>query len=290
MHKLAFVVFVLLMIPITTPADGDNSNTLIALDAAVQKIAEGFTWAEGPAEDHQGNLFFTDNRVNKVYKMVPDGTVSTFIEESGGLNGLYTDADGKLLGCSDNPKAIVSIDPVTAEILVVADNYRGVKFNSPNDLWVDSKGGVYFTDPYWRRETGRSRVYYIKPDRKTVIAVNKDIRQPNGVLGSNDGKHLYVTCWKEKKTYIFDVLDDGSLSEKRIFLEHGDDGMTIDEHGNVYLSGEKIRVCAPDGTIKQEIDVPETPANMIFYGPEKGTLLITARTSIYTIEMAVTGK
>ena len=171
----------------------------------------------------------------------------------------------------------------------IVDMYNGKPFNAPNDCWVDAKGGIYFTDPYWGREPGRSRVYYLAPDRKTLIPVILDMVRPNGVIGSPDGKTLYVSDWDEKVTYAFDIAPDGAVHGKRLFAPVGDDGMTVDENGNVYLTGDVVTVYDPDGVKIDTIEVPETPANLIFTGHDRRTLLITARTGVYTIRTKTKG-
>ena len=261
---------------------------VVAPGAKLEKIAGGFTWAEGPAEDARGNIFFTDNRENLVYKLFPNGEVEVFIENSRGDNGLYIDINGILLSCASGSKELVSIDS-NGNYTVLADSYDNKPLNAPNDLWVDPKGGIYFTDPYWGREQGRSRIYYLAPDLKKLILATDDVFKPNGVICTPDGRLLYVTDWVKKNTHVFTVNADGTLSDKKLFAPEGDDGMTMDTEGNVYLTGKAVTVYDPDGNKIDTIEVPEVPANLIFGGKDKQTLLITARTSIYSIRMSVKG-
>lgn len=271
----------------------ESNNTLeqlsvVAPGAKVEKLAGGFTWAEGPAEDPEGNIFFTDNRGKKIYKWSPDGKVTTFIENSHADNGMFFDKDGTLLSCTGQPRQLVSID-AQGTYTVLADTYDGNPLNSPNDLWVDPKGGIYFTDPFWGREQGRDHVHYLTPDRKKLILVNDDMFNPNGIIGTPDGKLLYVSNYIENKTYVFTINADGTLSNKKLFAPEGDDGMTIDTEGNVYLTGKAITVYDPSGKKIDTIKVPETPANVIFCGKDKQKLFITARTSIYSVRMRTKG-
>ena len=261
---------------------------VVAPGAKLEKIAGGFTWAEGPAEDARGNIFFTDNRENLVYKLSPNGEVEVLIENSRGDNGLYIDKNGILLSCAGGSKELLSIDS-NGNYTVLADSYDNKPLNAPNDLWVDPKGGIYFTDPYWGREQGRSRIYYLAPDRKKLILATDDVFKPNGVIGTPDGKLLYVTDWVKKNTHVFTVNADGTLSDKKLFAPEGDDGMTMDTEGNVYLTGNVVSVYDPEGSKIDTIKVPEVPANLIFGGKDKQTLIITARTSIYSIRMRVKG-
>ncbi|HUT63495.1 MAG TPA: SMP-30/gluconolactonase/LRE family protein, partial [Anaerolineae bacterium] len=185
-------------------------------------------------------------------------------------------------------RQLVSIDP-QGSYRVLLDKYNDRPFNAPNDLWVDPKGGIYFTDPYWGRGKDASCIYYLSPDRENLILAADDMVKPNGVIGTADCTLLYVTDWVEKKTYVYTIQEDGMLSNRRLFAPEGDDGMTMDEEGNVYLTGSVLSVYDPSGNKIETIEVPETPANVIFYGKDKEKLFITARTSIYSIRMQVKG-
>ncbi|MCE5252510.1 SMP-30/gluconolactonase/LRE family protein [bacterium] len=272
-------------------ANGQNTpkkTGVVAPGAELKKLATGFTWAEGPVEDREGNLFFTDNRNNLLYKMPPDGAAEVFLKEAHRANGLYLDRDGKIIACTGAPGQIASIDS-KGGITVIADSFEGKPFNAPNDLWLDPKGGIYFTDPFWGRENGRDRVMYLSPDRTKLIAAAGDMVKPNGIIGTPDGKLVYVSDWNEKKTYVYTVNKDGSLSGKRLFAPEGDDGLAIDTEGNVYLTGDAVTVYNPAGEKIDTIAVPETAANVCFGGKDKQTLFITARTSVYSIRTRIKG-
>ncbi len=176
---------------------------------------------------------------------------------------------------------------------MLADKYKGKKFNSPNDLWIDRKGGIYFTDPrYGRREEmpqDGECVYYLSGDRKQVIRLIDDMVRPNGIIGTADGKRLYVADHGGKKTYVYKINKDGTLSDKHLFAEQGSDGMTLDSRGNVYLTGTEVTVYSTGGEKIASIEVPERPSNVCFGGKDKKTLFITARTSLYSLRMAVKG-
>jgi len=266
----------------------ENARAVIEPGTPIVKIAEGYTWVEGPAEAADGNIYFTDNRENHLHRLSPDGTVTRLLNEAHRANGLYPDRDGNIIACTGDPKALVSMD-TGGRMTTIVDTYNGKPLNAPNDCWVDVKGGIYFTDPYWGKEPGRSRVYYLAPGRKILTPVILDMVRPNGVIGSPDGKTLYVSDWDEKVTYAFDIAPDGAVYGKRLFAPVGDDGMTVDENGNVYLTGDVVTVYDPDGVKIDTIEVPETPANLIFTGHERQTLLITARTGIYTIRTKTKG-
>jgi gluconolactonase len=165
-------------------------------------------------------------------------------------------------------------------------------------LWIDPDGGVYFTDPYYQRdywertekEIEEERVYYLSPDRQSVVIVADDLVKPNGLIGTPDGKTLYVADSGGSKTYSYTVNPDGSLSGKILFTEMGSDGMTLDNHGNVYLTGRGVTVFDESGTQIDHIPVPQGwTANVTFGGPDKQMLFITAGTSVFKLDMKVKG-
>lgn len=279
----ATILFTALLSTSALPAD-----PLIADGAEVEKIAGGFVWAEGPAWTPDGFLYFTDNRVNRVYRWSRESGSETFLLNANGANGLFASLGENILCCFGSGKTIGAIDS-RGIVTVIADAVDGEPLNSPNDLWIDAKGGIYFTDPFWGREKGRDRVCYLTPDRKSVITLITDMVKPNGIHGSLDGSTLYVTDWNEKVTYAYPINGDGTAGDRSLFAPEGDDGLTIDEHGNVYLTGERLAVYSPDGEFIEAIPVPETSANVCFGGPGYRTLFITARTSVYAVSMNVRG-
>jgi gluconolactonase len=266
-------------------------NGIVAQDAVVKKLAGDFKFTEGPAADKDGNVFFTDIPNSRIHKWSVEGTLSTFLENSRQANGLYFDKDGNLIACAGGTGQIIAIDPA-GTITVLADTFEGKPFNSPNDLWIDPAGGIYFTDPrYGLRDNlpqGGEHVYYLSPDRKRVIRVIDEMVRPNGVIGTADGK-LYVADHGADQTFVYTINPDGTLSEKRLFVPQGADGMTMDERGNVYLTGEAVTVYDANGQLIQTIAVPERPSNVTFGGKDNKTLFITARTSLYSLEMQVAG-
>ncbi len=269
-----------------------SAASVVAEGAKVEKLAGGFEFTEGPAADAQGNIFFSDIPNNHIHKWPLDGKLSTFRENSGGANGLYFDKNGNLLACEGGGRRLVSIDP-KGNVTALADKYDGKKFNSLNDLWIDPKGGVYFTDPRYGGRDGMEQdgehVYYLSPDRKKLVRVINDMVRPNGVIGTPDGKTLYVADHGAGKIFVYKVNEDGSLSDKKLFAPEGSDGMTIDSGGNVYLTTKVVAVYNKDGEKIESISVPEQPANVTFGGKDNQTLFITARTSLYSVRMRVKG-
>ena len=265
------------------------AGDVVAPGAAVVKVADGFQFTEGPAADAEGNLFFTDIPNNRIHRWSVEGQLSVFRENSGGANGLYFDRDGSLLACEGGNGRLVSIDR-QGSVTVLVDAYEGKRLNKPNDLWLDPAGGVYFSDPVYGGSPivqGGEHVYYLTPDRTKTIRVIDDMVRPNGIIGTPDGRFLYVTDHGGKQTYKYAINADGTLSSKTLLAPVGSDGMTIDNEGNVYLTESAVLVFGPDGEEIGEIEVPERPSNVCFGGRDGHTLFITARRSVYSIQMRV---
>jgi len=273
-----------------TPTAADE---LLAPGAKVEQLADGFSFTEGPARDAQGSIYFTDIPNGRIHKWSLDGKLSTFRENSGGANGLFFDRSGNLLACEGGNRRVTSIDP-DGQVTVLADSYGGKKLNSPNDLWIDPKGGVYFSDPRYGSQDGLEQdgfhVYYLTPDRKQLLRVIDNLVKPNGVIGTADGKLLYVADAGDGKTYVYRIQQDGKLVDRKLIAPVGSDGMTLDEQGNLYLARNAVHVYSPDGKMLAEIDVPEAPSNVCFGGADRRTLFITARKGLYSIRMKVAGQ
>ncbi len=279
-----------------TPASTAKAG-IIAPGAKVQKLSGGFKFTEGPAVDAQGNVFFTDQPNNRIHKWSADGKLSTFHESPGRANGLYFDKKGNLLACADLNNELWSID-MQGNATVLVRDYKGKKLNGPNDLWEDTKGGIYFTDPlykrpYWNRgpmEQDGQHVYYLSPNRQKLIRLTNDLVQPNGIIGTPDGKLLYVADIGDRKTYVYNTNADGALSNKKLFCSMGSDGMTIDDEGNIYLTGRGVTVFNSAGQKIEHIPIDAGwTANVCFGGEDRHTLFITAQTSFYSLRMRVKG-
>lgn len=288
MNKKWYVLMILFVVVVA--GSSVEAASVVAPGAKVEKLAGGFSFTEGPAADAKGNIFFSDIPNNRIHKWSLNGTLSTFRENSGGSNGLFFDKKGNLLACEGGGRRLVSIDP-QGKVTVLADKYQNKRFNSLNDLWIDTKGGIYFTDPRYGNRDGMAQdgehVYYLSPDRKKLIRVIDDMVRPNGVIGTPDGKLLYVADHGGKKTFVYTINKDGTLSNKKLFAPEGSDGMTIDNEGNIYLTTRVVAVYNKNGEKIETIEIPEGPANVSFGGPDKRTLFITARTSLYSVRMRV---
>ena len=271
---------------------------VIAPDANVEKLSSVFSFTEGPTADPKGNVYFTDQPNDKIYIWTTEGKLETFLTGCERSNGMYFDADGKtLISCADLHRHLVTISP-EGKITVLVENYKGKKLNGPNDAWRHPNGGIYFTDPYYKRpywtdpnkEMDGEHVYYLAPDRKTLIRVTEDLVKPNGITGTPDGKMLYVADIGAGKTYVYTINPDGTLSNKKLFCEMGSDGMTIDNEGNLYLTGNGVTVFNSAGEKIDHIAIREPwTANVRFGGKDEGTLFITTSKSLYAVKMRTRG-
>ncbi len=288
------VIFLLLAQASAQEAIGEPEKiatvSLVAPGAGVEKLAGGFKFTEGPAADKLGDICFSDIPNNRIHKWSEGGGLSTFLENSRGANGLMFNVDNDLTACEANGRCLVSLgqDGVRK---VLADAYGGKKLNSPNDLWIDPDGGVYFTDPrYGNRdnmEQDGEHVYYLSPGGSKLTRVIDDLERPNGIIGTPDGKMLYVADHKANQTYSYRINPEGTLSDKKPFAPSGSDGVTLDELGNLYLTSDAVRIYSPEGSLLEQILVPERPSNVCFGGKDGKTLFITARTSLYAVRMTV---
>jgi len=275
-----------------------QQTSIVKNGAELVKVSNAYSFTEGPASDKEGNVYFTDQPNDKIIKWnAEDNTLSVFKEPAGRANGLYFDHNGNLLAAADEKNELWRIDK-DGNVDTLLTNYNGKKLNGPNDIWVDLKGGIYFTDPYyqrdyWSRTTAEledKNVYYIAPDTNKISIVASDLVQPNGIIGTPDGKTLYVADIGDKKTYTFTINKDGTLTNRKLFTKMGSDGMTIDNLGNVYLTGEGVTVFNKKGEQIHHIPIDENwTANITFGGKDQDVLFITAMGAIYTLKMNVNG-
>lgn len=272
-------------------------STILAPGAKVEELAGGFAFTEGPASDSEGKVFFTDQPNDRILQWSTQGKLSTFMQPCGRSNGLCFDRQKNLWACADEHNQLWCIAPAGTVTVVVRD-YRGKLLNGPNDLWIRPDGGLYFTDPlyerpYWKRgptEQDCEGVYYLSPDRHQLDRVVDDLKQPNGIIGTPDGRKLYVADIGASETFSYDIQPDGTLANKALFCKLGSDGMTIDEQGNVYLTGQGVTVFDSSGKQIEQIAVPEPwTANVCFGGPDHRTLFVTASKGFYAIRMQVRG-
>lgn len=283
--RTAAVLLILVISGYSVRAATDKQ--IVSFDPNVRELAGGFQFTEGPAVDKDGNIYFTDIPNNRIHRWSIDGKLTTFLENSEGANGLFFDKNGNLIACQGGTGKIVSIDP-QGKKTILAEQYNDKPFNSPNDLWIAPDGGIYFSDPrYGSTENlpqDGEHVYYLSADRKKLMRVISDMTKPNGLIGTPDGKLLYVADPGARKTYVYKMNSDGTLTDKRLFAQQGSDGMTLDKYGNVYLTGREVSVYTPSGQLITSIKTPQIPSNICF-GKDQKTLFITARKSLYAVKM-----
>lgn len=258
-------------------------------------ISKEFSFSEGPAVDKKGNIFFVDQPNDRIWEYDVSGKLSLFMEHTLHSNGMYFDAKGNLISCADEQEQLVSISP-DKKIKVLIDDIAGKKLNGPNDVWVAPNGDIYITDPrydrpWWTRkpEVTGEKVYLLKRGSKTPVVVADDLQKPNGIVGTPDGKYLFVSDISGGKTYKY-TIDKGLLTNKLEFCAMGSDGMTLDARGNVYLTGKGVTIFNADGQKIGHIDIDEPwTANVCFGGKNRDELLITASKAVYIMKMKVRG-
>lgn len=276
----------------------EEVKPLVQEGAELQLISDQFKFTEGPASDREGNIYFTDQPNDDIWKWSPDGGLTLFMDSSGRSNGLYVDDEGYVLSAADLNNELWRIDTKDKSHEVLLDNWNGMKYNGPNDMWLDAKGGIYFTDPLYKRvywtdttvDQSSCKVFYLPPGSNQPIVQDTTLIRPNGIIGTPDQKYLYVADNTGKKLFKYEIGVDGSLSNKMLFAETGSDGMTIDNRGNVYTTGDGVDVYDSTGVKIHHIPIDRSwTANITFGGSDQDILFITAMNSVFTLKMNVKG-
>ena len=276
-----------------------DEPALLAPGAVPVVLGKGFSFTEGPAADAAGNVYFTDQPNDRIVKYsVADQSFSDWLKPAGRSNGTYFDKTGNLLTCADGKNELWSIAP-DKKVTVLIGDVQGKLLNGPNDLWIHPGGNLYFTDPlyprdYWQRDRVTQQpgqyVYHLDLKTKKVTPVATDLKQPNGIIGTPDGRTLYVADIGAGKTWSYSVREDGTLADKKQFCSMGSDGMTLDAEGNVYLTGRGVTVFDKTGKQILNIPIPEPwTANVTFGGEDRRLLFITASGKVYGVKMRVKG-
>jgi gluconolactonase len=304
-------------------------SALIAGDARVEKVADGFGFVEGPVWVHNGNsgyLLFSDIPANVIRKWSPDGKVSVFLEKSGftgadasdvgyklnnghaevtliGSNGITVDKQGSVVYCQHGNGAVERLEK-DGKRTVLASKYDGKRLNSPNDLVYKSDGALYFTDPPFgfrkvgedpKKELPYEGVYRLADGKLQLVY--KDFKAPNGIAFTPDEKYLYINDSASKTYWKFPVKSDGTLGEGKLFFDMSSskdagvpDGMKIDQQGNIYGVGPGgIWILTPEGKHLGTIKFPEQPANLAWGDADGKTLYVTATTGLYRIHVNIPG-
>ena len=279
----------------------------VPTDAKVMKLAGDFGFIEGPVwiKEAGGYLVFSDIPNDQLKRWSAAGGVTTYRQPSQNANGNTTDRAGRLLTCEHSGRR-VAVQEKGGAVKTLVDSFEGKKFNSPNDVVVKSDGAVFFTDPDYglktdpatKQKEGRELpgnfVYRHDPKTGRTTVLVRDFTQPNGLAFSPDEKILYIAdSGAPRHIRRFDVAADGTVSGGQVFCKidvGGPDGIRVDRAGRVWSSaGDGVQIFAPDGSLVGKIRVPESPANLCFGGDDGKTLFITARKSLYAIQVAVSG-
>ena len=272
-------------------------SVLEIADAKVTLVSDGFKFTEGPAVDSEGNVFFTDQPNDRIMKVDLDGNVTEFMKPAGRSNGMFFAPDGKLIACADEKNEMWEISP-DKSVRVLFKDFEGERLNGPNDVWIDSNGMIYFTDPYYQRPwwehkkqpQKKQALYRTDRDGSNMIVMDDALVQPNGIIGDSKRRLVFVADIRDSKTYQYTIANDGTLIDRKLFCAMGSDGMTIDNQGNVYLTGKGVTVFDKDGKQIEVIAVPESwTANVCIGGKDRKTLYITASDSLYSIRLKNAG-
>ena len=281
-------------------ADSPQFWKLIPKEARLETVATGFGFTEGPVWDKSGFLYVSDEEINKIFRVYPDGHKEELIS-LGDPDGNTYDRALRLLDCASVLRAIIRIGPGD-KYTVLADRYQGKKFNSPNDVVVGPDGAIYFTDPTLDLPPGEKQEIpfqgvYRLDEKGDVTLLTKELSQPNGLAFSPDGKRFYVDDSEQRNIRVYDVATNGTIANGRIFAEEPGgkadgvpDGMRLDRQGNIYVTGPKgIWVWDANGHHLGTIVLPEQPANLTWGDPDYRTLYFTATKSVYKIQTKARG-
>ena len=278
---------------------GFGQSPVIADGAELTEVGSGYSFTEGPAVNAEGDVYFTDQPNDKIYKWsAADNSVTLFMEGAKRSNGMYFDHEGVLVACADYQNELVKIYP-DKELQAIVSSYRGQRLNGPNDLWIHPDKQIYITDAFYKRkwwdheekEIEQENVYMYYPESKKFVVAAEGLIRPNGIVGTANGKLLYVADIEDSKVYSYKIDQQGKLSNRKLFANAKSDGMTIDHKGNVYVTNsDGVTVFNKKGQQIEQIPTGERwTANVVFGGKDRDILFVTAMGSVYTLQMKVKG-
>ena len=256
------------------------------------KLAEGYSFLEGPAWDGERFLYFSDIPTGRILRYdAKRKSTSVFRDNLGRTNGLMFDENGQLVICEQENRRLTRLEG--RKVVPLATHWNEKRFNSPNDLVITSDGGIYFTDPAYGRmrelmQLSAEAVYYLSPEGDLRQVENQLVR-PNGLILSPDGATLYIADHGARNIWKYSIGKGGQLTQRKKFADMaptggGGDGMAVDRDGHIYCAGQgHIWQWAPDGTLLRKIPVPETPTNLTFGGLDGRELFVTTHSSLFSI-------
>jgi gluconolactonase len=278
----------------------DGIPNVVAKGETVQLVKEGFAFTEGPVPTADGGLYFSDLLTSdRIHRLAPNGEITVFREQSNSAGGLALNRAGEIFAVETNGKRISKF--VNGKVTVLTEGSPEKPLLAPNDLILDSKGGVYFTDPGPRPVVaGRIvYVYYLAPGAKQPVMLDDKIARPNGITLTTDGKTLLVDDTVGETIFAYEVQPDGTVKNRRPFAKltdipsgqnSGGDGMALDRDNRLYVASlTGVQVFDKTGRYLGTIAVPRQPSNVAFSGPDKKTLFITAREGLYKLRMLAQG-
>ncbi len=306
--------------PPPTDTEAPEIAGVVKAGTKVQVIKSGFQGTEGPIGMPDGSLIFTETQANRITRIAPDGTTSTFLENTNGANGLAFDAKGRLLSVQTTPgqTKIGVLYPKGSEA-TITDNFEGKQYGRPNDLVVSTKGAIYFTEPGPNAPPAGTppsatppppatpplppAVYYVAPGAMRALKVAEGIERPNGIMLSRDEKTLYVNNSNGRSLLAFDVKPDGTLGNRRDFVQYkggsknaagvfvsGADGIAIDDQGRLYVAtAAGVEVVTEKGEHLGVIPLSRAPQNLAFAGKDKKTLYVVGRGVAFKIDLLASG-
>ena len=304
MSRIVLQLLIVLFAACTVVADDDRQ--LVAKGAKVEKLAGGMKFTEGPVWlPSEKKLVFSDIPNSKLMQWSEADGLSVY-RDSEQANGNILDLQGRIISCQHKARNVIRIE-ADGSTTLLADRFDGKRFNSPNDVAIRSDGTLWFTDPPWgltgSHEIPGHWVYKLEPKTGKVEVVHKYLAMPNGIVFSPDESRIYIADTGGHKRHpdpefhklpasiqCYEIDNKGNLGKKLFQIASGSDGMAVDAQGNLYAThGGKVHIYDADGNERQQIDVPEGPANVCFGGDDHKTLFITARTSLYSVRMKVAG-